>query len=135
MARQLLTIIASTDGQNTSGQCKLYSSLFAVPADFIVVPLGMKLRIWQKRMTGAVDTEFKIEYTNDITPQFSGQEATWTTISVDKYLSSQGEVNIGLSKPIEVFGRTGREAIRVTWSQSTAGFATLELEVEITDED
>ncbi len=128
MRLEHLTIRAVTDGQNTTGQCKLSAQLFVAPVDYIVIPLGTCLKIRQIRAGGAVDTDFTVEYGLPTANQ-------WNPVTTAHYVASRGELVIDIDSPIVLYGRTGQEAIRVTWTQTTAGLAYLELEVDITTMD
>ena len=66
---ELFSVYAKTDGSSTTGTCNLYSDLFygTTPPTYIRIPKGMKLKIWAKRIYGAVATQFNIQYTHDVT--------------------------------------------------------------------
>ena len=38
-------------------------------------------------------------------------------------------------RPVVLRGRKGTEAFRIQWSQTTAGYANVELEIELVEED
>lgn len=129
MASSLLTFRGETDGSSTSGTFKLYSDLLYEPVDYIRIPKGMKAKVWCKRISGEEATTIHVEFANDVT----AGTPTWSKVSTE-YLASPGEVTLEKRRPVVLHGKTGKEAIRVTWSQATAGKAYVEIEVELTDE-
>lgn len=125
---ELVTFYAKTDGVNVMGVCKLDSEILAVPVEYVVIPAGMKVKIWAKRISGKAVT-FEIKYTYNVL----GMSPNWKTIS-SEVLASDGEITIEKRRPIILTGRLGTEAFSITWSQSVAGVSSIELDVEFSDE-
>jgi len=128
--RELLTLFGKTDGSSTTGTCKLSSELFQSPVDYLRIPKGLKLKLWCKRIAGNGETDFIIEFTKDVTVS----SPTWTELSREK-LASKGELILEKRRPVIVRGITGREAVRISWSQPSAVNSFIEVEVEVSDED
>ena len=128
MVSELFTVYGKTDGTNTTGTFSLSSPVFRGTVTYIRIPKGMKAKIWGKRISGDAAT-ITVEMTRDVT----AGTPTWSAVHTE-YLASPGELNIEKRRPIIVEGRTGKEAIRITWSQGTAGTTHVEFDIEITDE-
>jgi len=128
MVSELITVYGETDGSSTSGTFSLNSPLFHSPVTEIRIPKGMKAKIWCKRISGEAVTVL-LRMTRDIT----ASSPTWITIDV-QVLPSKGELELEKRRPIIIEGITGKEAIRLEWSQTTAGKSYIAYELEITDE-
>jgi hypothetical protein len=137
MVSELITFKGETDGTSTSGDFPLYSDIlyitgsapFTAPT-YIVIPPGMKAKIWTKRISGDVETNVIIQFTKNIT----ASPVVWIPLDVEK-LASKGEINLEKRRPIVVRGILGTEAIKISWSQPTAGKAYVVVEIELTDEE
>jgi len=127
--KALFTIRGETDGSNTSGVFKLASELFRESVDYIRLEKGIKAKIWCKRIAGAPVT-VNLEFTHDVTVS----TPSWSVLDT-QYLASSGELILEKRRPIIIHGKTGKEAIRITWSQSTAAKSYIEYEIELTDEE
>lgn len=123
---ELLVLNGSTDGTNTTGTISFTSDLIYNPVQNIVIPKGVKAKIWVREVNGDTPTTFDIQYTDDVTVI----TPTWKTID-SITMPSSGIISIDSRRPIIARGRDGKQAIRVTWSQSTAGSASIVLVVEI----
>jgi hypothetical protein len=113
--KYLFPLSGETDGAATTGVVSLNSHFTVSSASNVRIPRGLKLKIWSIRISGKPVT-FKIEFTQDI------EAATPTFITVETFvLISEGELMIDKQKKPLVFeGKTGKEAIRISWSQATA---------------
>ena len=131
MTSQLFTVIGVSNGTSTSGDMSLSSDLLYTSATYIMVPKGLKAKVWAKRISGAAAT-ITIYFTKDITPSFTGGTVTWVALDTE-YLASPGELALEKRRPIVINGLQGTEAFKVSWSQSTAGTTQVELEVELGD--
>jgi len=126
----LTTLRGQTDGVNTSGTFTLASELFYGGVSYIRLgDPGVKAKIWCKRISGNPVT-INIEMTHDVT----ASTPTWIVLD-SEYLASPGEIALEKKRPIIVHAKTGKEAIRVTWSQASAALSYVELELELTDEE
>lgn len=123
---ELFSVRAYTDGTSTSGTATIVGDLIYGSATAIRIPKGMTLKIWAKRIMGEVATIFNIQYTHDIT----AATPAWTTIDTEN-LASAGEMGVEKRRPLILKSYTGKEAIQITWSQATAGNASLELDIEV----
>ena len=126
MASELFSIRAYTDGSSTSGTCTIVSDLIYGTASYIRIPKGMSLKIWGKRVMGEGATRFDIQYTHDVTEA----TPTWTTLCSEN-LASAGEMSLEKRRPLILKGYTGKEAVRINWSQASAANACLELDIEV----
>ncbi len=122
---ELITFIGSTDGTSTTGVVSLDSDILYSQVQYVRIPRGMVAKIWFKKVSGDVETDFILQYSNDVTVS----TPTWKDIQVEK-LPSSGEISIEKRRPEILRSFTGREGFRVTWSQPTAGLAHIELGVE-----
>jgi len=50
-------------------------------------------------------------------------------------LASEGELILEKRRPVVVRGTNGKEAIRLSWSQTTAAKTYIAVEIEFTDEE
>jgi hypothetical protein len=126
MTEELLTIRGETDGSATSGTVSLDSDLFYSTVSYLRIPKGMAAKIWFKKIAGEAETLFTLQYTYDCTPA----SPTWKNIQQEK-LASKGELTLEKRRPEILRAFTGKEAIRVTWTQPTAAKAYVELGVEL----
>jgi len=125
---ELFFVYGKTDGTSTTGTFTLNSDIFS-GATYIRLPKGSKAKIWFKKIAGAVATDIVVQMTQDITQA----TPTWTDIGIEK-LTGAGQIEYDVRKPIIVRGITGKEAIRFTWSQGTAGDGYIEAIIEITED-
>lgn len=121
----VITFYGETDGSSTTGTFTLYSEAISGSVTTIRLDKGLKAKIWAKEISGAPVT-VKILFTDDATVA----TPTWTTIDVET-LASTGQLNLEKRKPRIIQFRTGKEAIRFDWSQSTAGKSYITIEIEI----
>ena len=128
----LMTLFGRTDGSSTTGTFSLYGDLLYSTADYVRIPKGIKAKIWCKRISGEVETEVIIQFTNDVTET----TPTWNDVSRQR-LASKGVLELEKRRPVVLRGRTGKEAFRITWDQTAAGagYANVEIEVELVEED
>ena len=121
----IITVYGATDGTSTTGTFTLHSKDFTNTPTYIQLDKGVKFKIWSIRISGAPAT-IRIEYTDDVT----ASPPTWTTI--DSYhLPSSGSITLEKRRPIIIYGRTGNEAVRFVWDQTTTGAGVTEISVEI----
>ena len=122
---ELFTVYGKTDGTNTTGTFTLQSEAFTNTPNYIRVDKHMKLKIWARRVAGAPATIY-IQYTRDVT----AASPTWVTIDAI-HLVAEGELDLEKRKPVIVISRTGKEAVRFTWEQATAGITHVSFDIEI----
>jgi hypothetical protein len=136
MVKELLTLKGESDGTSASGDFPLYSDLIYhdaapwTPPTKVVIPYGMKAKVWAKRLAAEGETLFTIYWAKDATVA----SPAWELLDAQK-LASKGELWIEKRRPLVIRSVTGREGFKVSWSQPTPVKAYVELEVEITDED
>ncbi|RLC63797.1 MAG: hypothetical protein DRI01_04540 [Chloroflexi bacterium] len=121
---EIITFYAETDGSNTTGDFTLDSDVLHSTVSYIRPDKGYKLKIWAWRVAGAPVTVL-INYTNDVTVG----SPTWKTIGAI-HLSSEGIEEMEKRKPVIVLSKTGKEAVKFSWSQSAAGVSRVGFEVE-----
>jgi len=117
-----------TPGDATSGVVSLSSDIFHSSVSYFRLPKGMKALISFKKVSGEGETLFTLEYSNDVTVD----TPTWNAIEREM-LASKGELAIeGVA--IILHSLSGKEGMRVTFSQPTAVKAYVELGVELKNE-
>lgn len=122
----LLTIYGVTDGTSTSGDLTLKSEWFASDVTYLRIDKDIVAKIWAIEISGA-PADISIQFTHDVT----AGTPTWQTLKTLS-LSSAGELSEDRRKPlIAVTGRTGKEAIKLSWSQSTAGVTHVTILLEL----
>ena len=125
---ELITFYGATDGTNATGTVSLDSNILYSSVDYIRIPKGVKLKIWGIRAYAVTTTNFNIEFTSDVTvgsPTYETVDSVF--VAADDY---EAYVNIEKRRPIVIKGATGKEAIRITWSQSAAGNGGIAIDVE-----
>ncbi|MEM4429651.1 MAG: hypothetical protein QXM08_00625 [Thermofilaceae archaeon] len=127
---ELMVLRGETTGTDTSGVVRLDSDLLYTPVEYVRIPKGLKCRVWFKKVSGDGETLFTLQYTDDV----AVPSPTWRDVQQEK-LASKGEVSIEKRRPLVLRGFTGREALRVTYTQPVAAKAYVELGVEIGDDD
>jgi len=140
MVKEILTLKGETDGSSASGDFPLYSDLIYhdttapwTPPTRILIPYGLKAKIWAKRIAAQGATIFTIYWTKDAT----ATSPVWEAIDVE-VLSSAGELALEKRRPIVIRSLTGKEGFKVSWSYPsgvTPSKGYIELEVEFTDEE
>jgi len=136
VAREILTLKGESDGTSTSGDFPLYSDLLYhdsapyTPPTKVLIPYGMKAKIWAKRIAAEAETLFQIYWSKDATVT----SPTWELLDSQK-LASKGELALEKRRPTVIRSLTGKEGFKASWSQPTASKAYIELEAEITDEE
>jgi len=135
-AKEMMTLKGESDGTSASGDFPLYSDLLYhdaapwTPPTKVVIPFGMKAKIWAKRLAAEAETLFTIRWAKDATVT----SPAWEVLDAQK-LASKGELSLEKRRPIVIRSLGGREGFTVSWSQPAAAKAYVELEVEITDEE
>jgi len=136
VAKELFTLKGESDGTSVSGDFPLYSDLLYhdsapyTPPTKVVIPYGLKAKIWAKRLAAEAETLLQIYWSKNAT----AASPTWELLDSQK-LASKGELSVEKRRPIVVRSLAGTEGFKVSWSQPTAAKAYVELEVEITDEE
>ncbi|MEM0261751.1 MAG: hypothetical protein QXN17_03755 [Nitrososphaerota archaeon] len=123
---ELLVLRGETTGTDTSGVINLDSDILYTTVNYVMIPKGIKCRIWFKKISGEGETLFTLQYTSDVTTP----QPIWRDIQQEK-LSSKGEISIEKRRPLVLRGLTGKEAFRITYTQPTATKAYIELGVEM----
>lgn len=127
MSREII-LRGETPGDATSGVVSLSSDIFHSSVSYFRLPKGMKALISFKKVSGEGETLFTLEYSNDVTVD----TPTWNAIEREM-LASKGELAIeGVA--IILHSLSGKEGMRVTFSQPTAVKAYVELGVELKNE-
>jgi len=129
MASELIVLRGETNGTDTSGTVPLDSDLFQSTVTYLRIPKGLTAKVWFKKVSGEGETLFTLQYTYDVTVA----APTWKDIQQEK-LASKGEISIEKRRPEILRGFTGKEALRITWTQPSASKAYVELGLELTDE-
>jgi len=125
MPTEMITVYGETDGVNTTGVFTLTSQAFTNSVQYIRLDQGLKAKIWGKRIAGSPVT-VHIQMTDDVT----ASTPAWRTIDTE-YLSVEGNIDLEKRHPIIVEFKTGKEAIRFTWEQSTAAKSYVAFDIEV----
>lgn len=126
MPSELITMRGETNGTNTTGTVPLESDLFQSAVNYFRIPKGLSAKIWFKKIAGEDETLFTVKYTHDVTVA----APDWKNIQQEK-LASKGELSLEKRRPEILRALTGKEAFQISWTQSTAAKAYIELGVEI----
>jgi hypothetical protein len=134
MVRWLFTVhgLASPTASNQSGD---FSALAIADAygsySFIRIPKGFKAKIWAKRIGGTTAFMAIVNFSPDVTVG----SPSWTAIDRE-YLSAAGTLELEKRRPIVVYGKSGTEGIKLSYS-NTGGSGTIfvDVDVELTDEE
>jgi hypothetical protein len=137
--KEIITLKGENDGSSASGDFPLYSDLIYhdsapwTPPTKILIPYGLKAKIWAKRVAAQGATIFTIYRSNDVT----ATSPVWEAIDVE-VLSSAGELALEKRRPVVIRSLTGKEGFKASWSYpsgTTPSKGYIELEVEFTDEE
>ncbi|MEM1710340.1 MAG: hypothetical protein QW820_05575, partial [Sulfolobales archaeon] len=64
---ELLVFRGETTGTDTSGVVSLDSDILYTTANYVMIPKGLKCRVWFKKVSGEGETLFTLQYTPDVT--------------------------------------------------------------------
>jgi hypothetical protein len=128
--KEIITLKGETDSENDTGDFPLYGDIVYGSTTSFRIPAGLKAKVWAKRISG-VPVTVNINYTRDIT----ANAPTWVLIDSENLAEGYGELTLEKRRPVVLRGLTGKEAFKVSWSQTVVGESHIMLEVEITDED
>ena len=124
----LINVYGKTDGTSTSGDFSLECDLFENPVSYIRIDKGIVAKLWSIEISGA-PVDVIVYYTLDVT----ATTITWTEVK-RLSLSSSGELTEDKRRPIKIIeGRTGKEAIKFSWSQTTAAESYMAASIEFTE--
>ena len=134
MVSEILTLKGETDGSSTSGDFPLYSDIIYhdsapyTPPEKVVIPKGMKAKVWFKEVSGEpVDVELYFS------KNAASSSPTWELLERVS-LSSAGQLSIEKRRPHVIRSIAGTEGFKVSWSQATAAKSYITIGLEITDE-
>lgn len=135
MVKELLTLKGETDGASGTGDFPLYSDLIYhdsapyVPPTKIVIPKGMKAKVWFKEVGGApVDVE--LYWSKDAT----GDTPTWELLERVS-LASNGQLVLEKRRPHVIRSMVGTEGFKLSWVQAAAAKSYVAIGLEISDEE
>lgn len=111
---EVITFYGETDGANTTGTFDLDSDVLNSTVNYIRPDQGMKVKIWATLLAGEACTVF-VEQTEDVT----ATTPTYKKIGAF-HLSSEGQLHIDERHAVELLSRDGKQAFKLTWSQTTA---------------
>ena len=124
----LISVHGKTDGSNTTGTFSLECEWFENAVAYIKLDRGIVAKLWSIEASMNPVTVI-VEFTHDVTVD----TPTWTEVK-RIHLASEGEVAHDKRRPILVVtGRSGKEAIRFRWSQSTAAESHITAILEFTE--
>jgi len=123
---ELITLFGQTNGTATTGTVSLNSDILYQSVNAIVIPQGMKAKIYVTEISGAA-VSFTVNYSTNILA------ASPTLVPVASYnLANAGQLIVDIRRPIILRSRTGQEGFNITWSQSTAAVSNITIVVEFT---
>lgn len=134
MAKELLTLKGETDGSATTGDFPLYSDLIYhdaiyTPPTKILIPKGMKAKVWFKEVGGAA-VNVSLYWAKDA----SVASPSWELLELIS-LPSAGQISLEKRRPHIIRSITGKEGFKLSWAQTTAGKSYVSIGLEITDEE
>jgi hypothetical protein len=118
---ELIVFTGETDGVNATGIFKLnsdiiFSSDTVPPPDRILIPKGMKAKIYMREISGDPAT-ITIVYSVDVLSATPPE-----TAKISFVLPSRGTLNIeNISQPFVLRSSIGKEGFFIRWEQSTVG--------------
>lgn len=121
---EIITFYGETDGSSTTGTFSLNSDVLVNAVNYIRPDKGMRVKIWAQLIAGAAVTVF-VEQTEDITAGTPSYKKVGAF-----HLASEGQLHIDERHPVELFSRDGKQAFKLTWSQSTAAKSYIMVKVE-----
>jgi hypothetical protein len=77
----------------------------------VLIPYGMKAKIWAKRLAAEDETLFQIYWSKDA----SVGSPTWELLDSQK-LASKGEISLEKRRPIVVRSLSGKEGFKISWT-------------------
>ncbi len=139
--RELLTYIGAVASAATSGTFALYTnhmyvtgSTPYVPVPVIVIPFGLRAKIWGIRISSTAATQVSIQYSPNASTYYTGGSPTWATVD-SELLSSPGDLVIEFRRPVVLASRYGTEGFQIIYTASAAVQPVIEVDVEFTEED
>ncbi len=135
MVRELLTLKGETDGTSTTGDFPLYSDIIYhdsapyTPPTTIVIPKGLKAKIWFKEVGGAA-VDVMLYWSKDAT----ASSPVWELLERVS-LASAGQLTLEKRRPHIIRSIVGKEGFKLSWSQATAAKSYVNIGLEIGDEE
>lgn len=135
MVSEILTLKGETDGTSTAGDFPLYGDLLYhdsapyTPPTKVVIPKGMKAKVWFKEVSGA-PVNVTLYWSKDA----AASAPVWELLELVS-LSSAGQISIEKRRPHVIRSITGMEGFKLGWSQTTAAKSYVSIGLEITDEE
>ena len=124
----LIAVHGKTDGSSTTGDFSLESEWFESAVDYIRIDRGIVAKLWGIELSGNPVTVV-VKYTHDVTVD----TPTWKELK-RIHLASEGEVAHDKRRPLIVItGRTGKEALRLSWVQTTAAESHITAQIEFVE--
>lgn len=123
----LLTVHGKTDGSSTTGDFDLNCEWFESAVDYIRLDKGIVAKIWSIEASMNPVTVV-VKYTHDVT------QSTPTWVELKRvHLASEGDISHDKRKPLLVIsGKSGKEAVRFSWVQTTAAESHITVTIEFT---
>jgi hypothetical protein len=124
--RELFTVYgsASPSAAGSGSFTGLTATIGYDTFDYIVVPKGLKAKIWAKRLSGTVGYQLRILW---------GPPGSQVVVSQEN-LAGAGELALEKRRPLVLIG-DGSTALSFAYSAAGAGTVSFEVEVELTDEE
>ena len=126
MKGDIVTLAGLTN--NTTGSVLLTGQFLQQGITTLVIPQGMKLKIYRFMASGnAITSQLAF------TPNINTSSPTWYPLDQISMTAAGDDIHEYKSRPIIVYGELGTEAITVQYSQASIGGTLISLITELTD--
>jgi len=126
MKGDIVTLAGLTN--NTTGSVLLTGQFSQQGITTLVIPQGMKLKIYRFTASGnAITSQLAF------TPNINTASPIWYPLDQISMTSAGDDIHEFKSRPIIVYGELGTEAITVQYSQASIGGTLISLITELTD--
>jgi|GEM_PF-7097219 len=126
MKGDIVTLAGLTN--NTTGSVLLTGQFSQQGITTLVIPQGMKLKIYRFTASGNSITSQLL-----FTPNINTTSPTWYPLDQISMTAAGDDIHEYKSRPIIVYGELGTEAITVQYSQASIGGTLISLITELTD--
>jgi hypothetical protein len=126
MKGDIVTLAGLTN--NTTGSVLLTGQFSQQGITTLVIPQGMKLKIYRFTASGNAITSQLL-----FTPNINTTTPTWYPLDQISMTSIGDDIHEYKARPIIVYGELGTEAITVQYTQASVGGTLISLITELTD--
>jgi hypothetical protein len=136
VARELKTLSGFATAAATTGTLYLYTSDMYVtgsspyvPIPVLVIPYGMKAKIWGIRIASTAAVTVQVQFSPNASSYYSGGTPSWATLDTEN-LASPGEVAIELRRPIVVTSKYGSEGLQFVFASASSVQPNIAVDIE-----